>query len=257
MERMTTKQAKKAWTCRQVMKELKSMGSAQTIKTYRNHGITGEMFGVSYANLKALDKRVPNDQKLAEELWATGNADARTFACWKADENVMTAKDLDAWARDVDNPGTSFELGALAAFTDHGAKLSRKWRKLKSESRRGMGWRMVGTLAMQPDRPESEGGISDAELTECLATIEATIHAEENNVRQSMNTTLICIGGRSSMMKKALATAKRVGEVYVDQGNTGCKTAVAYDKIKKVAEHYEAKGKKPTDGAGGKRRRHC
>ena len=59
------------------------------------------------------------------------------------------------------------------------------------------------------------------------------------------------------MMKKALATAKRVGEIYVDQGNTSCKTDVAYDKIKKIAAHYKAKGKKPTDGAGGQRRRHC
>ncbi len=254
---MATKQAKKAWTCRQVMKELKSMGTAQTVKIYRNHGIKGEMFGVSYANLKALDKLVPNDQKLAEDLWATGNVDARTFACWKADENEVTIKGLDAWARDIDTSGIGYELAALAAFTDHGAKVSRKWRKLKDKYRRAMGWRMVGMLAMQPDRPESEGGITDEELTECLGIIEATIHDEKNRVRQNMNTSLIAIGGRSSMTKKALATAKRVGEVFVDQGKTSCKTDVAYDKIKKIVAHYKAKGKKPTDGAGGQRRRHC
>jgi 3-methyladenine DNA glycosylase AlkD len=254
---MSTKQAKTNFTRRQVMTQLKAWGNEQYVAIARNHGILGEMFGVSYENLKKLDKQVADDQKLAEELWATGVVDARIFACWTADEHKVTAKCLDAWAREVEDPGVALEVAALAAYTKLGPKQSRKWRVLKDAWRCSMGWRIVGSLAMQPDRDESEGGISDAELAECLVVIEARIHDEKNKVRQTMNQALISIGCRSTMTKQALAVAKRVGPVFVDQGKTGCKTDVAYDKIKKVIAHYKARGKQPTDGAAGKRRRHC
>ena len=55
----------------------------------------------------------------------------------------------------------------------------------------------------------------------------------------------------------ALAVAKRVGTVEIDQGDTSCKTPIALNAIKKTLAHYKAKGKKPTDGSAGTRRRHC
>lgn len=254
---MKTKSLKARWTCAQVLKELKAMGTDQNKKIFRNHGATGEIYGVSYANLKALDKKVPVDQELAEDLWATDILDARVMACWKADEHAVTRKGLDAWARDVNNHGIAFELAALAAYTVLGADRSRKWRKMKHEWRAAMGWRILASLAMQPDRPVSEGGVLDEELSECLEEIEAGIHSAPNRIRQNMNIALISIGCRPSMTKATLPVAKRVGVVDVDQGNTSCKTPIAHDRIKKTVAHYKAKGKKPTDGTGGQRRRHC
>ena len=42
----------------EVMKELKANGSAQTRKTYRRHGLTGDMFGVSYAVLGKMKRKI-------------------------------------------------------------------------------------------------------------------------------------------------------------------------------------------------------
>lgn len=255
---MKTKSRKaKRFTFTQVMKELKAAGSAQTRKTLANHGVTSECFGVSYAFLKDLDKRVENDQELAEKLWATGIVDARIFACWIAEEDKVTHKLLDSWARDLVDVPLGGELAALAAYTSLGAARSRKWRSMKNDLRAGMGWQILGTLALQPDRPPAEGGVLDDELLECIAEIEAKVHDAPNRTKQMMNQALIAIGCRPSMTKKALAAAKRIGPVEVDQGNTSCKTDVAYDKIRKIVDHYAAKGKVPTDGSGGKRRRHC
>lgn len=254
---MKTKTPKKPPTCKQVMKRLKDLGSAQTIKVMRNHGITGEMFGVSYADFKKLDKEIPTNQKLAEELWATGNHDARVLACWIADEKVATMKSLNAWGRDVDNPVCGFELAGFVAYTDLGARVSRKWRPMANESRSAMGWRILASLAMQPDRPVSEGGVEDEELLEALDVIEQNIHGAKNRVKQNMNLALISIGCRKGTYKPGLAVAKRVGAVDVDQGNTSCKTLVAYDRIRDTWARYKSKGKLPTDGAAGQRRRHC
>ena len=68
-----------------VMKELKANGSARTRQTYRNNGLRGELYGVSYAFLKQLHKRVKVDHELALALWEKGILEARIFACWVAD----------------------------------------------------------------------------------------------------------------------------------------------------------------------------
>lgn len=255
MATRTSKAKRLSYT--QVMKELRAAGSAQTRKTWSRHGVTGDLFGVSYAFLKDLDKRTQNDQALAEKLWSSGNHDARVFACWIAEEDKVTHKLLDTWSKEAGSHSLGIEVAALAAFTTLGAARSRKWRNMKNEMRCSMGWSVLSNLAMQPNRPAEEGGVDDAELSECLKEIESRIHEAPNRARQSMNSALIAIGCRSSMTKKALAVAKRVGTVEVDHGDTSCKTNVAYDTIKKTVAHYAAKGKQPTDGSAGKRRRHC
>ena len=45
----------------EAMKELRANGSEQTRKTYRRHGIKGEMFGVSYAVLTKIKKKINSD----------------------------------------------------------------------------------------------------------------------------------------------------------------------------------------------------
>ena len=93
------------------MAELERRGSEQTRKTYRRHGVLGDQYGVSYADLKALKKAIKTDQALAESLWATGNHDARILATMIADPKTIARKVLESWSRDVDNDVLA---GALA-----------------------------------------------------------------------------------------------------------------------------------------------
>ncbi len=67
-------------TLREVMQELESLGSEQTVKTFRKHGADGPMFGVKVADLKKIEKRIRGNQSLALELWDTGNSDAMYLA---------------------------------------------------------------------------------------------------------------------------------------------------------------------------------
>ena len=60
----------------ETMRALEQAGSAQTRKTYARHGAPEPMFGVSFATLKTLYKRIKVDQELAEALWSTGNPSA-------------------------------------------------------------------------------------------------------------------------------------------------------------------------------------
>ncbi len=72
-------------TSDEVLSELEAMGTTQNRKIYARHGVQGEMFGVSYGNLKQLKKRIRKDQALAQALWASGNHDARILATMLAD----------------------------------------------------------------------------------------------------------------------------------------------------------------------------
>lgn len=42
----------------QVMRELKALGTAQNVKVYQRHGAGDNLFGVSFANLYKLQKKI-------------------------------------------------------------------------------------------------------------------------------------------------------------------------------------------------------
>jgi 3-methyladenine DNA glycosylase AlkD len=85
------------------MRRLEAAGTEQNRKVYPRHGIGPPLFGVSYAELGKLRKETGVADGLARELWATGNHDARILATMVADPAALSARDADAWLRDVDN----------------------------------------------------------------------------------------------------------------------------------------------------------
>ena len=80
-----------------VMRELESLGTAHTKKSYLSRGVREPLFGVATGAMKPLKKQIGVDQALADELWDTGNYDAMYFAGMIADVRVMTEADFDRW----------------------------------------------------------------------------------------------------------------------------------------------------------------
>lgn len=254
----TKKVAPAPLTLAEAMQLLEANGKPGTVKIFRNHGVTAEMFGVSYAFLKDLHKRCKVDHDLAQELWATGNHDARVFACWVADKDRATQALLGKWAKGVDNHVIAHEVASLAQDCDFAHKLADKWIARKDEWHTTLGWSVIARLATQVERPPSEGGLTDDDLKAYVAELVESIHQMPNRTRHAMNGALISIGCRSqAWRKRATAAAKKVGAVEVDYGKTSCSVNDAAASIEKSWAHYEKKGKQPTDGTAGQRRRHC
>jgi len=99
----------------ETLAELQAAGSEQTRKTYTRHGIRGPMFGVSYAVLGKLTKRIKGDHALATQLWASGNHDARILATMVPDPSRFDAKNAAAWAKSIDNYALADDFAALVA----------------------------------------------------------------------------------------------------------------------------------------------
>ena len=226
-----------AMTLVEVMATLEKAGSAQTKKTYLRHGAKEPLFGVQFATLKDLWKKLRTNHELACALWDTGNFDARNLAVKLADPAQMTPSRLDAWARCNDVPMCVSYVAALASEGPHGLPRAEAWLRAADVPTRATGWSLVGMLAMRDE------ATPDAWFLARLAEIERTIATVPNAERGTMNGVLIAIGCRNAAMRKAVAAAaKRLGPVEVDHGDTACKTPDARAYIDKTWEHSTSKG---------------
>ena len=124
----------------EAMTELEGLGTEQNRKIYRRHGVRDDLFGVSYAHLKAMKKRIKIDQTLAEHLWATRNHDARILATMIADPNAIARKTLDAWSADLNCYPLSDALAGVAAASPYGLDLVDAWTLSDNEWVASTGW---------------------------------------------------------------------------------------------------------------------
>ena len=222
-------------TTAQALAALEKAGTAQNRKVYARHGVGPAQFGVSYAELTKLARTIKQDHALAVGLWASGNHDARVLATMVADPGAFSARDLDAWVKDLDNHGIAGAFAGLVAKSPVAAARSAAWRGRKGEWVATAGWIVVSGLAARSDTDE-------AALAALIAPIAATIHDQPNRVRHAMNLALISIGARGGALEKAaLAAAARIGKVEVDHGETACKTPDAADYIRRTVAHRRRK----------------
>jgi 3-methyladenine DNA glycosylase AlkD len=228
-----------------VMEELRSQGTSQNAKIYRRHGAGGEIFGVSFATLGALKKKLKTDHDLARALWASGSYDARVLATMIADPQQMTAADLDAWAATADSYPVADALARnlAARLSPPPWETARRWIASPDEWVAYAGWQLLSILALQ------DGSADDEALRDVLRDIEGRIHGSQNRVRYGMNSAVIAIGSRSpALAEAATATAGRIGKVEVDHGQTDCKTPDAGAYIERIWARKTSKAGKTSKG---------
>ncbi len=224
-------------TLAEAMAALEKAGSEQTRKTYRRHGADDPMFGVSFATLKTLWKRIGVDHELALALWKTGNFDARNLAAKVVDPARMTSAELDRWARTPMARMCDGYVGAVAAEGPHASAKVAAWLAATGGHERLAGWSLLARMAMVDET------LPDSWFLERLAAIEQSIHTAPNAERYGMNGAVIAIGCRSAALRKAaVAAAKRIGTLDIDHGDTSCKTPDAAASIEKAWAHSKSKG---------------
>lgn len=222
-------------TVTETLRTLDSLGTAQNRKVYARHGASDNQYGVSFAHLQKLQKRIRMDQALALGLWKSGNADARILAAMIADPAKMTERILDGWIGTVRYYVLADAVASLAIRAKFARRLAERWVREPEEFVAQAGWSMVARLAIQ------DKTVPEAYFAKFLPRIGRTIHKVENRARYAMNNALIAIGARSDALERqATAVAKTVGPVEVDHGDTGCKTPDAVSYIKKARAHRRA-----------------
>ena len=226
-------------TLNEIMTELESLGTEQTRKTLRRHGVGENQFGVLFSALGKLKKRIKTDHDLALELWETGNYDARLLATMIADPKKANSTMLDRWANDLANYSLADALSTYVETTPIAREKAEQWIKSDNEWIATAGWNVLGALTV------TEPALPDAYFEPYLAQIERDLHGSKNRVRYAMNNVVIAIGVRSDALEpEAIATAERIGTVVVDHGLTNCKTPDAVPYIQKTKAYREKKAAK-------------
>lgn len=220
---------------KQAIAWLRKKGKASTAATYRRHGATGEVLGVSYADMGALAKTLGTNHELALELWKSGVHEARIVASKIVDGAAMTRAQIEAWIKDSTNHVLGDAIADAAAKTKDAAALARSWMEAKSDAVCATGWTLMARVAMARQ-------LSVTEAAKYLDRVRATIHSAQNRTRHAMNSVMIAIGGSMAELRaQALVAAKAVGRVHVDHGDTACETPDAHAYIQKMAQRDREK----------------
>lgn len=227
-----------------VMKELKSMGNESIKKTLLNHGAVEPFWGVKIGDMKKIVKKVKKDHQLALELYDTGISDAMYLAGYITDDSKMTKKDLQVWLKKA--PWSmiyEFTVPWVAAESNHGYELGLEWIDSKDEKIATAGWNTLsGIVSLKSDEE-----LDLKQIKNLVQRIEKNIHQSPNRVRYAMNNFIICVGSYIKELNSlAKETAKKIGTVMVDLGNTACIVPNAVDYIKKVEDKGNLGKKKKT-----------
>jgi len=242
MGRMAT-ETKTETKAASVLSALRSKGTERTRATYARHGLAPELsYGVSVADMKLIAKPIRGDQELAYELYDSGVTEAMYLAGIVASGAKMTEARLESWARGADGRCMISDFTVPWVTVEHpqATQLAMEWIRSTDEYLASSGWSTYSGLVMT--RPDQDLDLKEVEAL--LAVIAKSVHGANNRVRSAMNSFVIAVGTYvTPLSSQAKATARQIGHVSVDVGDTACKIPVALAYIEK-AEQAGKVGKK-------------
>ena len=205
-------------TLDEAMAALEAAGTEQTRKTYRRHGAGEPLFGVKFGDLRPLGKKIGTEHTLAEQIWASGNTDARLLACMVADPAEVSEDELDTWLADID---TYFLVDTfvaeIASKTPCRLERAQRWIASDRDRTAQAGWDLMNYVAL------SDEDVPDGLFEAQLALIAERIESYGNWTRRSASNTITGIGLRNDELEAAArVTAAEMGEIEFDPGQTSC-----------------------------------
>jgi 3-methyladenine DNA glycosylase AlkD len=216
---------------KEVMKELKRLGTAQNRKIYKRHGSGDILFGVSFAHLRKMGKKIKSDHNLAKKLWKSKNTDAMILATMIADPTMVKKAELEKWVRDIDYYVLCDEfVKSLVYKTPFAEELMVSWLDSDMEYVGRAGWNILALMAM-----DMNIDYTNSYFKNYVKRIKKDIHSSKNRTKQSMNSSLISIGIRNSQLRDfSIKIADNIGKVNVDVGETYCKIPNARQYIERT-----------------------
>ncbi len=224
-------------TCEEIMSYLESKGSEQTRKIYTNHGAKEPFFGVKVSDLKPIEKAERNNQKLAKELYATGNGDAQYLAGLIANPSEFTEEELMDWAQQASwYMVAEYAVAWNLAEHPNCLEIALKWIEDEDAALQVVAWAGLSAHVIT----KFSDGMKVAPMEALLKKIEREIHLSENRVRYTMNGFVIAAAaGFPELTASCKELGDRIGKVEVSLGKTACKVP----SIRPYIENMENRGR--------------
>ncbi len=224
-------------TAVEILAALPKLGSQSYKNVLIKHGAVEPFYGVKIGDLKKFQKKVKRNHEVALALYDSGVSDAMYLAALVSEPEKMTKAQLEKWAKGATwSMLSEYTVAWTAAESRFAVELGLKWIDSKKESIAASGWNtLAGYVAITPD-DEIELPVFKG----LLDRVKAGIAGAPNRVKYCMNSFVIAVGSYVvPLIAHAKATAKALGKVEIDMGDTSCKIPLATDTIAKV----DAKGR--------------
>ena len=192
---------------REVMRILKTLGSPENVAGMVRFGIVvRNAYGVSAPALKKLAKQIGRNHALAQQLWRSGNHDARCLAGLIDYPAAVDERQMENWAKDFDSwavvDGTCNNLFRKTAIAHQKAA---EWAKREQEFVKRAGFSLMACLAVH------DKDAADAQFLRYLALIKREARDERNFVKKAVSWALRQIGKRNLRLRRqAIKTATEI-----------------------------------------------
>jgi 3-methyladenine DNA glycosylase AlkD len=183
-------------------------------KAYREamltrYGITApRSYGVKVGMIQQLAKRLGKDHDLAEALWETGWYEARMLSSYVDDPALVTAGQMDRWARDFDNWGICDTVCfVLFDKTPHAWRKVDQWSKRREEFVKRAAFALIASLALH------DKASGDKPFLRALKMIERGATDPRNFVKKGVSWGLRVLGRRNQVLNTAaIKVSRRLAE---------------------------------------------
>jgi 3-methyladenine DNA glycosylase AlkD len=166
----------------------------------------GEMLGISVATLRGMARSIGRNQRLAEQLWATGIHEARILATIVTDPTQVTSRQLDLWLKDLDSWDVTDGFAAnLVAATPYAWRKARSWAKRRAEFEKRAGFALMADLAVHDKAADDDAFLA------LLPLVRAASGDDRPYVKKAVNWALRQIGKRNRPLNRAaIACAEEI-----------------------------------------------
>ncbi|HSI62713.1 MAG TPA: DNA alkylation repair protein [Candidatus Saccharimonadia bacterium] len=190
-----------------VLSMLRKKSSKAVLNSMARYGIPSDRaFGVSMSNVQALARQLGKDHRLAGELWASGEYEARLLAAYVDDPAKVTSRQMDQWCRDFDNWAICDTVCfALFDRTPHAWSKVEPWSRLKEEFSKRTAFALLWGLSVH------DKAATDELFVEALGLVEKAATDERHYVKKAVSMALRAIGKRNKALHtEAMAVARRL-----------------------------------------------
>ena len=208
-------------TLKAALAQLESLGDERVRALNKKNGAGANQFGVRLGDIRKLAEKIKTNDKLAMDLWKTGNIDARLLAILLLTPKKLSREEMDRMVRSLTFVQVADWLNAYVV-KNHPDKeaLRQTWMADDDPWTARAGWSLTaGRVARTPE---------GLDLPALLDRIEAEMGNADSRVQWTMNACLAGIGIHfPKHRKRALAIGEKLG-IYRDYPvSKGCTSPFA------------------------------
>jgi 3-methyladenine DNA glycosylase AlkD len=196
-----------AHTKKTILREFRALADPRVRAKMAHFNIhVADAHGISAPKLHALAGKIGRNHALAEQLWATGNHEAKCLAALIGDPARITSAQMNRWARAFDSWDV---VDAACCYLFVHSALA--WKKTAEWSRRQEEFIKRAAFSLMAYLAYKDKTAPDAKFLRLLKIIRRESRDDRNFVRKAVNWALRNIGKRNRVLNRAaIRTAREI-----------------------------------------------